>query len=453
MLSRIVRWPPERLFLLFGGLWGALLVALIPPVAGGNETYNFGRAAGVATGHLQVGDAVMPGGMVALIDAAWAQFPSGSTPPFGYDAQKFAAVAAIPLDAARPRTLAANPIAVLHPVSYAVQAPAIALGMQFGLSPLALFTLGRLAGLAAGLALTWAAIRAMPAGRHALAALALLPTILFGRSTLDADQITNGLAFLFVALTLREIVKTGPITRGRLALLAVTAALLGPAKSAYLLLPLLALAIPRARFQSGTARWAAVAAIVLPGVALSLAWIASLAAGPLDGVSYRTWAGLVEPARQQAAILADPFAHAAVLLRTVFATPLLPDALIGLIGEFGPPVRLPAPAFPLLLLILAATVAWRDERVRFPLTARILAPLLVAASVAIVLTLLSLQWNPPGARVVEGFQGRYLFPVLPLLFCLLPPAKAGGRASAALLAMALLAGPLTLWTTWATYWA
>ena len=42
---------------------------------------------------------------------------------------------------------------------------------------------------------------------------ALLPTILFTRSTLDADQFTNGLAFLFLALTFGEIAAAGRIAR------------------------------------------------------------------------------------------------------------------------------------------------------------------------------------------------------------------------------------------------
>jgi hypothetical protein len=57
---------------------------------------------------------------------------------------------------------------------------------------------------------------------------------------------------------------------------------------------------------------------------------------------------------------------------------------------------------------------------------------------------------------VEGFNGRYLYPLVPLLLVAVPTrAKRvfGLDASAWLVLTALVSVPATLWVTWQTYWA
>lgn len=452
----LLRWTPERLFLVFGSLWGLLLVALIPPVAGGNETYNFGRAVSIATGTWTIRTAEVPKGINTLVDVTWRRFPPGSRPPFSYAMEDWRQAAAVGLSKEHATRVPPNPIAVLHPFAYGIQAPVISLGITIGLPPLALLYLGRLSGLAVGLLLVALAIRAMPVGKSALATIALLPTITFGRSTLDADQLTNGFAFLFVALVLREAVATGPVSRRRLVALASLATVLAPAKSAYLLLPLFAIAIPTRRFPFRAAWVGAIAFIVVPGIVLSLLWLLSLSHGPMQGISYTTWAGSVTPSLQQQYILEHPATYVVTLLRTLLMTPLVPNAFLEILGVFGPPVRLPAAAYPFLAAILFVALVGRDEPSTLPIHSKWLAAILAGLTVVIILTLLYMQWNSVGASTVEGFQGRYLYPVVPLLLCLLPPSRPKVMrrwGTPVVMVMAVLSGSLTLWTVWATYWA
>ena len=46
--------------------------------------------------------------------------------------------------------------------------------------------------------------------------------------------------------------------------------------------------------------------------------------------------------------------------------------------------------------------------------------IIFGATIAISLTLLYLQWTAVGATKIEGFQGRYFYPILPLLFAAAP---------------------------------
>lgn len=455
----MARRSPELLFVLFSLVGGLLLIAMLPPGMSGNESFNFQRAATVAHGEMLVRPVAVPGGIVRFLESVAALYPEGAKPPYRYSHQQYEAAAAIPLDADAPQVLQPNAIAVLHPVSYLPQVPAIRLGEALGLSPVALIYVGRLAGLLVGVWLTALAIRAMPVHRALLAGIALMPTLLYQRSALDADQFTNPLAFLFLALILREAVGTGPLSRGRIGLLAGLAFLLCQAKSAYLLLPLAALLIPAARFASGRGRLAALALIILPGLLGSLVWMLALKASYFAGIRYVTWSGIVDPDAQLQGIIHDPLNYALVLLRTLFTGPFVAELLMGPIGIIGPSVMIPAPFIALLLLALAAVWKAQPAGLR-PNRAATLTwvPLIALATSGLILSLLYLQWTRAGGPVVDGFQGRYLYPLVPLLLVLLPDGRVGGaprwlHANGGIAAIGTLSIIATSWTAWATFLA
>ena len=79
---------------------------------------------------------------------------------------------------------------------------------------------------------------------------------------------------------------------------------------------------------------------------------------------------------------------------------------------------------------------------------------IVDAAVA-AFVICNLQWTRVGAPVVEGFNGRYLYPLAPLLLLAIPATGKpvfGFRASAWLSLLAIASVTATLWVTWATYY-
>ena len=459
MFARLRSVAPEYLFLLFALPAGVLLLALIPPLAGGNETYNFQRSAQLAAGKVVIQPTLLPPGLVELVTVVQAQFREGAEPPYSYKRAQFDELAAIKLRPDQPIVAHPSPIAVLHPLAYLAQVPFMALALLAGASPLTLFYVGRAAGFLAGLALTFAAIRVAPANKYLLAGFALLPPILFSRSTLDADQLSNGIAFLFIALLCREIAGTGLTRTTRMLVLIVTAAILAQAKSAYLLVPLLALAIPVARFRTARSRWSFLALITLPGLVGSLAWMLTLRTGYFAHAEYRTWSGPVVPDQQMQHVLSAPLEYLEVLARTIFATPLVPRALLDFVGVFGPPVSIPAVLYPVLLVLLVSLWFFERPAERSRLHARptrLLAAGIAMVTVVAILTMLYLQWTRLHGEVVDGFNGRYLYPLAPLLVLLATGRGVQVRGLSAavwLLALGAVSVAATCWVTWQTYWA
>jgi hypothetical protein len=458
--SHVSWWrAPEWIFALFATLGGLMLIALIPPLAGGNEQLNFQRVAGIVAGELLIAPVALPGGIAGLLEITNRRFPEGAKPPYHYSRADFERVASLDLGADRPRRVQPSPIAVLHPVSYLPQVVAVAIGERAGLKPLVLFYVGRVTGLIAAILLTFGAIRIAPAYKFSFAAVALLPPVLFSRSTLDADQLTNGLAFLFLALVFREMAANGPVRPARIAAMALVAFFFAQAKSAYLLLPLLAFAIPERRFASPHARMRACALIALPGILATAAWMVLIKLTYFDAARYRTWSGVVDPHAQFALIMSHPLGFAMTLLRTIFATPFLPKIMVDFLGVFGPPVTMPVLFFPALAILLAGALLSDAPAshgvLRSPAT-RVLALAIAALTIVIILTLLYLQWTAYRARVVQGFNGRYIYPLAPLAFLVVP---AAGRPVLGLCAAKWVAmlGALSLcgtcWVTWQTYFA
>lgn len=419
---------PARFFLMIGGVFGLILVFLIPPMGGGNEEFNFQRAVSIAYGGFFIKPVQTPQGINELIRESSDFFHEGLKAPFAYNRDDFTRANSIRLHSETLETLYPNPIAILNPAAYLPQAATIHLAAQLETKPLVLLYLGRLTGLLCALGLTFAAIRIIPSHQYTLCALALLPPLLFGRSTLDADQITNSLAFFFLALVLRESVRQDAITRSTLWLLALSAFIMAQCKTAYLFLPMLVLGIPQSRF-SGRSRCGWITLIIVPGIVASALWTMQLKYSYFSGIVYTTWAGSVNPDAQTSWIIQYPLEYLVLLCKTIVSASFLLTTFVQCLGVFGPPVMLP----PLVLGLIAVGIycAIRTDPsaggVVYPRALQWYALILAISTLLIILTLLYIQWNGVRATTIHGFQGRYLYPLLPLLILTLPKIKSPAR--------------------------
>lgn len=403
---------------------GLFFLVLTPPFGSGDETAHFERSFEIATG-AALGAEGLPSGMQALIDDAFGQVKSG-------DAVKradFERWAATPLDRERivpyPEPLRA--VLRLHsPLCYAHLAPVTAAGLALKRPPLVTFYLGRLAALFAGVFLVRAAIGVAPETfRAPLAFLGLLPTTLVYFSALNIESLLIGLGFLFFALVARHAAEPDKQISGRaIALLAATGFLLGQFKSGYLLAPAIALVIPASAFGS-RARWiGAMALIILPGAIASLAWAMVVKTAMLEGAVYSTFDGnRVSPGEQLAAVIADPAGYAGVVARTLFASDA-PGATLKMFFGVGGWTNIPlAPPLYAMLIMAFLLVLLSGEKAPAAMRSlagrSILGGVFLATALAI-LTLVYFQWNGVGAATIEGFQGRYLIAVAPMLLALAP---------------------------------
>ncbi|MDF2916396.1 MAG: conserved rane protein of unknown function [Microbacterium sp.] len=239
--------------------------------------------------------------------------------------------------------------------------------------------------------------------------LALLPPALLQSATITADAMTNGMAFLFTALVAKATLEKKPLGRLETVLLAGTAIALPLGKPSYLILVALLALVP-------AARWAAAAWVkwVTLGVSAALWGIWFFATRGIGDVLafYRadyeqSEFGMLPMIRET---LGDPIGFLGNAVRTfVYRDNFY---FLDLIGSSD--VRVPSSA--MLLAVIGAIIAagWLP---RFAV-ARSTRWGWVAVAVASVLGLfgtLYVTFTPVGFYLLDGVQGRYFFPLWPLL--------------------------------------
>jgi hypothetical protein len=316
--------------------------------------------------------------------------------------------------------------AMYFPAAYVPAALGIALAAALHGSAQVGFLAARLGGLVAYLALGATALGIAAAGEALLLAVLLLPMplLLAGAVTQDSVLIaTTG--FAVAALTRRE-------ASWRLAGLAglTLLALAKPPYAPLILLYTLPLGAP------GGARRAAAAACALAIVGGWAALTATQVMVPFDAFApYSThlifyhpgplytgdpaaWFDQTDPSAQFAGLRAHPAAFAGVVLRAMAAwRPGTFAELVGFVGRAPLPLGWwLGPAW--LAAGLAAALGGR----RCPPGAG-LAALLILASLYAILLSLYLDNSLVGVTVTQGFNARYLLPLLPCLALALP----GGR--------------------------
>lgn len=374
----------QRVWLALAALFLIAYTFIAPPFQTPDEVGHFWRSYSVATGTLNPEmtwrgpSAEVPGGVRKLVGALW--ITPGTPEKVGME--RLRAARAVPLERNAPRAVTFP--AFYTPVPHAPQIVACFLGNAIGARPLYTFYFGRLCNAATFLLLAFLAMRRL----RVAGAVALLPMALYLAASFSSDAMTLGVAMVVTALVL--------VPSQSMVKLLTASLILALCKPVYFLLPLVALVTLRTRMRF---------AIVLP-IALGVAISASVAS------------------HHYFAMRADAPVDANAQLRNVIDAPLRfagiaandlrahgRDYLEQMTGVLGW-VDLPLPA-PLIWTTLAALLLVATSTLP-PLT-RGVALAIVLATVGGISLSQYLVWTPPGAMTVDGMQGRYFLPQLPML--------------------------------------
>ncbi|MCJ2012582.1 DUF2142 domain-containing protein [Methylobacterium sp. J-076] len=329
------------------------------------------------------------------------------------------------------------------PFLYAPAAAGLASGRLLGLAPEVCLYLGRLANATATIALSLAALALATRGRVALFALLALPMTLSLAASFNQDAPIIALSALAAALlTPRPL--AGPGARLRLIGAILSLALVVLAKPPYAgLAAMLLVPFPRAGDGDGggglarhaARRLAAAALAVLPAALWTAAATATVAtpvprnayeAGPLwSGPRPATFAATDPKAQGQ--VLLDRPARLLTLpghyLGTIKHLTMLAKGAIGIFGWLDRP--LPAVVYGTWALALLAPLVLLRGGVPPPWPERLILPAAALACLWLVLLSQYLTWTNVGESRIDGPQGRYLLPLVPMLVLAFARARPG----------------------------
>jgi uncharacterized membrane protein len=441
-----------------------LFLVLTPPFQSPDESQHYMKALALAEGRVRaVSNGREIGAMLprAALDLRDSDFPAEQ--PGELKRYAVAQVgAAWHADAGREGQRFADfpNVANYAPTLYAPQALGLWAGEAIGLPRIGAFYAGRLANAAVALLMLLAAVMALPFGRMALLAAAALPTSVCQAASLSPDATINGLGWLALALSLRLGFRgaRGGSIAGALAL----APFLALAKGVYLPLMLAGMRWPSgalaAKARPMRTDLLLIGAAIL-GAAVFVGWMKySGGTQALYHIVSRKTGELVLTAPladQLAVVLGDPIGYLHILMSSMAER--APVYGLQIVGRFGwNSILLPLAAYPLALLMLGS--AWLGgEGPRAGLLQR-LWWLSIAGGVAVLVeTALYLTGTPLGANYIQGVQGRYFLPILPLAILAIMPAggatmfgtrrmrRSGVLAASVLLAIAALTALDAFW--------
>lgn len=284
------------------------------------------------------------------------------------------------------------------------------LGRALDFPAVTVFYVTRLAGLLSYLLLAWLAVRYMPFGKWVLALSATVPMAIFQASTISADTISNGIAFLFIAGTL-AIAATPQVSWRRWIILVALFSILYLGKINIVPLALLPfLTISPSKFKARGQFWGLLVLALFLFLTEVVGW------NTIAHMQLQDPQSQGQPIEQMAYILRHPVEFMAILAK---------DLLLGFSNYFqgwlaiygydGWPV--PTPVYIAYPLAILATFFIKSED-EHQVGKEVLRGLLITFAITYIATVSSLylSFTPVASPNVWGVQGRYFITVLPLLF-------------------------------------
>lgn len=302
------------------------------------------------------------------------------------------------------------------PLAYVPQALGITLARVMGLGGLGLLYLGRLFNLMFFNAMGYLTIRRMPFGKEVAAGVFLLPMTLHLASSFSYDVMIISLSSYFAAVCLHLAYKAEKVHIWDVIQLALVMGVMGPCKMVYGVIAGFCLLIPVRKF-GGWGKWAASAAAVLGafGAAMVLVNRQTVAMYTEASEGYISWAE--ETGYTFAQLLHSPL----LVLKMCYNTLMWQGEKLysGMLGESlgNMDAVLNTPYVVILgLTAILLMLAFRKpgESIVMKMGSRIWIWFLCFLCLGALMFSMLLAWTPVTSNVINGVQGRYLLPLLPM---------------------------------------
>ncbi|MBO5372905.1 MAG: DUF2142 domain-containing protein [Lachnospiraceae bacterium] len=302
---------------------------------------------------------------------------------------------------------------------------ALTAGRLLGLNGVLLLYLGRICYILWYLFMMYWFIKLMPFGKAAAFVLSILPITIQQCCSYSYDAVVIAVAFVYLAILFQLLYVDKPIKKWQIIIYSLCIFVLSMSKGGtYLSLCLLTVLVPISRFTSRKRKWQFV---VSEGILSLITFLwntmgyVMFVAAPTAEQAAGTYLG--EEARGAAGLLADPFGFLMLALRTFFRSgDGFIETMLGMqLGWLNIEVsRLVV--YGMLLLMIIAVLQTENIKGQKDIVVTAGQKGLFffgsAVSVGIVMASMFMSWTPKDAVGIEGVQGRYFLPLLPILLLL-----------------------------------
>lgn len=285
-----------------------------------------------------------------------------------------------------------------------------------------LYKLGRLGNLYVYAVVIYFAIKKMPIGKAICAFLALMPEPMFIAGAYSYDPTVTAFLWLSFACILDAVLGERKIDWKTYAFIVIAFIWGCRIKAVYAPLILLGLMIPSENFRSKREMYLMKGGLIAVCAVMMLSFVLPVVIAPRDIGDVR--GDSTSEKGQMAYILGQPLAYTWVLICNIlktFPSYVWGENSLGLIGHAG------TMSFPWVLYAGSAAVILTGGQSycgkRLSKKQKLWIFILCAGTAALVWTSMYIAFTKPGTTHVDGVQGRYYLPFLPLLWMVFNPEK------------------------------
>lgn len=295
------------------------------------------------------------------------------------------------------------------------QSLGIAAAWAMGLNGVAALYMGRFFMLLFYIVCGYFSIRLMPFGKAVMFLVYLSPIAVYNAASFSYDGVVLSMCFLMTAYYLNLIYSRRRVTWTDIFLLILLAVVSAPIKVIYLLIALLGFLIPIRKFN-----WRPSYFILnLGAIAGGAAGILVQRASSITGMASSGYGGGQGTGYTLSMILGDIPGFLALCANTIAKQG--GDLLSGMIGQVFHWAHIEISwiisGFFVLLLVLSVLSAEQDAK-QMAAKARILSIIICLGVIGGILVTFTLSWTPVSLDYIDGVQGRYFLPILPLFLLL-----------------------------------
>lgn len=302
-----------------------------------------------------------------------------------------------------------------YPVSYIPPIIGITFARLLHMGTVPMLYMGRLFSLLFYAFMSYMAIKIIPFGKNVICVIALFPMALQEATSFSYDSFVNGYAFFLVGYYIYLAYGIEKIRTKQIIVLTVITAIFVPAKVVYVFMVLLFLLIPKSKFTSSAKYYITVVILTVESMVTLIIFNIKSVLERVNSEALVTWSGTPNYTIQY--IIDNPLNFAKLVAKTLYTKM---DFYIGsTVGNSLGWFQIGIPWFILFIFIgILFYSAMTDE---FKQTTKdsnrdtIVYIVISIVTMASILFVMYLYWTPETYHTIEGVQGRYFIPILPMI--------------------------------------
>ena len=298
-------------------------------------------------------------------------------------------------------------MAVYSPIPYIPQAFTIAICNLLTDNVAIIFYATRLVNLIVSVMILYVAMKIIPFGKKVIFLITIIPTTMTQIATVSPDATTITSCILFVSYILKLLYEKRNITKKEVVKITVLGSVIALCKIVYIPFILLALLIPKERYESRKKYWKSISVMIGLPIVINIIWLmiagTHLALIDSNKASSQTINILTNIPEYIRVVLYTVQYSFGTIMTELFGGVLLHNDLV----NNGMLIVLPV-----ILLFVFEILLDEELKCKLDINIKILLSAIIFIIMCLIVTSLYVQWSPLKWFYINGIQGRYFIPLL-----------------------------------------